>query len=307
MNVSHKQSQALISIALVFMGCLPTLAGATVVHSNTTQLREGIFRYHYDTQITRCSCVLLIGVGTTMKVGDCDLLAAEIARAREDLIVGIIDHAPGNPIKLSANRFAKLANAINAELKMLVPPCRKVPVDSKHRKPKILLGGHSASGGAAMRALTLLDFAPAGFVGLSPYRITDNMRNITISSLFWGFSKTTCGVDIGHAADAAYSLSSPKSGRVLYQLQNPDDQPSHCTFADNGCPICHSSDSEDYNWIRSAVGESVGKFIRAIETNTFRRAVFDLDVPTNQLMLFVNEDYVVTLPSSNFAADGVII
>ena len=55
------------------------------------------------------------------------------------------------------------------------------------------------------------------------------------------------------------------------------------------------------------MGESVGKFIRAIETNTFRRAVFDLDVPTNQLMLFVNEDYVVTLPSSNFAADGVII
>ena len=279
------------------------LVVASTVVSNTTQIKEGIFRYHYDSNVSRCSVVTLIGVGTTMKVEDYDLLAIEIAKAKPGVIAGIIDHAPGNPIKISAKKFSKLADALTSRIHELVPICkdRDTSSGSNHhnQQPKFVVGGHSASGGAAMRSLLSLNVSPLGFIGLSPFRITGDMVHINIPSLFWGFSKATCGVDVEYAADQAYDLSSPENGRVLYQLHNPSGKPSHCIFGDNGClPICPSSNSEEYEWIRPAVGDSVGRFLHAIEMKTFTEAAFKLSLPekvtSQDLKMFVNGDNVTT-------------
>lgn len=287
--------------------CLPTCLlltaiafaapiGGTVV-SNTTELKEGIFRYHYESNITSCSVISFIGVGTAMRVEDYDLLAMEMATARPGLIAGFIDHAPRNPIKVSEEKFSKLVEALVDRIHDYVPVCggRDKSTGTKDRQPRYVIGGHSASGGAAMRSLPSLKFAVLGFVGLSPFRITDDMYHINIPALFWGFSTETCGVVVKYAADQAYSLSSPEHGRVLYQLQNPSGQPSHCIFANHGClPICPTSNPKDFEWICPAVAHSVRKFLVAIETNTFTRDSLRLQLPENvashDLKMLVNQD-----------------
>lgn len=269
----------------------PWAVTATVV-SNTTRINEGIFRYHYDSHIPSCSFVSLIGVGTTMKVEDYDRLSREIATGKPagGIISIVLDHAPGNPIKISAKRFSLLANVMAAKIGEFIPVCR----DQSSGPPKIVVGGHSASGGAAMKSLQSLNFSPAGFIGLSPFRITDDLGHIKIPSLSWGFSTATCGADVEHAAAEAYALSND-DGRVLYQLQNPSKEPSHCIFANNGClPICPSSRAKDFAWIRPAVGESVNIFFLALKTHTFTRDSFELSLPkhvtSQDLKMFVNRD-----------------
>lgn len=269
------------------------------VISNTTKIHEGIFRFHYDNQFTSpCSTIVLLGVGTTMAVEDYDFVAVQIAKASPSVVAGIIDHDPGNPLKLSVRRYVKLVNTIAARIDDLVPFCtRNEPTAQSHpRPPKFILGGHSASGGAAMKSLSHVEgFSPMGFIGLSPFRITDNMNRITIPALFWGFSTTTCGVSIGHAADKAYELSSPDTGRVLYQLQNPNGAPSHCIFANNGCaPVCPSSASESFAWVRAAVGDSVSRFLQAIKTRNFTRDSLELSYAKHEsLSMFVNTDKIL--------------
>ena len=274
----------------------PTIT--TEVVSNTTELKEGVFRYHYENNTTACTVITLIGVGTAMKVDDYDLLAVEMATSRQGLIAGFIDHAPGNPVKVSESRYTRLVEALIDKMHEVVPICSRTGVitGSINHPPTYVIGGHSASGGAAMRSLSSLSFSPVGFIGLSPFRITNDMDRISIPALYWGFSTETCGVVVKFAADAAYSLSSPDHGRVLYQLQNPSGKPSHCVFANNGClPICPTSHRKDYDWIRPAVGQSIGKFLAVVETNTtFSRDSLRLQLPKQvsklDLKMFVNEE-----------------
>ena len=294
----------------IFTSCLPTtcllltaiafappIGGAVV--SNTTEIEEGIFRYHYESNITSCSVITFIGVGTAMRVEDYDLLAIEIAKARPGVIAGFIDHEPRNPMKVSEKKFSKLVEALVDGIHDFVPICsvRERSARTKDYQPKYLIGGHSASGGAAMRSLPSLAFSVLGFVGLSPFRITPDMHQINIPALLWGFSTETCGVVVKYAAYQAYSMSSPEYGRVLYQLQNPSGQPSHCIFANHGClHICPTSNSKDFEWIRPAVGDSVKRFLVAIETNTFTRGSLKLQLPetvaSHDLKMFVNEQNV---------------
>jgi len=290
-------------------------AFATIV-SNTTHIKEGIFRYHYDDSMmhqrsvsSSCSAVVLVGVGTTMRVEDYDDIAIEIAKARPGVISGVMDHAPGNPFKLSSRRYAKLVMTIADNLEDLVPICRQKKKTTNgsliiQENPLFLLGGHSASGEALYSsALPMIQksFIPDGLIGLSPFRITSSMAKISIPSLLWGLSTTTCGVTIGNAADQAYELSSPDHGRVLYQLENPQGAPNHCIFTNHGCPpVCPSLSSDhQFAWVRSAVGESVAKFIQAIQTKGWTRESMELDISAEKrqyVKMFVNEDQVSSLP-----------
>lgn len=261
---------------------------------NTTKIEEGIVRYHYQTEEAKslCSSIVVIGVGTTMSVADYDILATEIAGAQTGLVAAIVDHDPGNPLKLSTRRYANLVNAIAARTDEIIPVCQD---SASSHGTDIFIGGHSASGMVAIQSLTLLDgFTPAGLIGLSPFKITDNMVPISVPMLLWGFSATTCGVNVGNAADQAYNLSSMEHGRVLYQLQNPSGEPSHCVFANDGCmPICPCS-SEEYAWIRPAVGDSVMHFLRAVQSENFSRESLRLNLPQKNLRsylrMFVNQD-----------------
>lgn len=283
--------------ALVLLICCVNQAYGVVL-SNTTVNREGIVRYHYEGEATRfCSTILIIGVGTAMSVEDYEDLAIEVARGRPGLIVAMVDHAPENPFKLCAKRYANLVNALAANTADIIPICNKREQQgpSSDQPTKFFLGGHSASGMVAIEALDLVDFSPTGMIGLSPFRITDQMKPILVPTLLWGFSTTTCGVEVGQAADQAYELSSQDQGRVLYQLQNPSGQPSHCVFANYGCiPVCPCSDSVEYAWIRPAVAESIHRFLQAVDSSNFTRRSLELslDRATKQkyLKLFVNED-----------------
>ncbi|CAB9501398.1 expressed unknown protein [Seminavis robusta] len=270
---------------------------AASVLSNTTHIEEGIIRHHYfknnDGNHKTCDSVLLIGVGTAMRANDYDLLAIEIAKARTNAVVAIIDHAPMDPIKTSGERYANLVHAITARLHHLIPECRS-------QKPHFFLGGHSASGQASIRAMQKglsSVFSPAGWIGLSPFRISTDMVLSNVPTLLWGFSTTTCDVDIEQAADLAYQLSNATTGRVLYQLQNPTGEPRHCVFCNDGCPMCPACQKE--KWIRSAVAESVDKFLTAVlETKSFTRESMKLlpqGIGEDQLKMFVGDDTIVRI------------
>lgn len=286
-------------LCIFFFFALRCGVGASALVSNTTEIKEGIVRYHYDNEARDfCSTIVIIGVGTTMAVNDYDLLAIEIVRGRPGLVAAIVDHAPRNPLKLSTRRYANLVTAIATRTSELIPVCnRKGNADNDASvRTKFFLGGHSASGMVAIKSLSLIQgFTPAGLIGLSPFQITDSMSRISVPALFWGFSTTTCGVKVGFAADQAYALSSAENGRVLYQLQNPSGHPSHCIFANHGCgPVCPCSNSMEYNWIRPAVSDSIQHFLHALESKNFTRSSLDLNLPQeikqNHLRMFVNQD-----------------
>lgn len=245
-----------------------------------------------------CATVVIIGVGTMMAVNDYVLLAFEIVRGRPGLVAAIVNHAPGNPLKLSTRRYANLVTEIATRANELIPICnrRGNDVNDASVRTEFFLGGHSASAMVAIKSLSLNEgFTPAGLIGLSPFQITDRMSRISGPPLFWRFSMTTCGVKVGFAADQAYALTNPENGRVLYQLPNPTGHPSHCIFANHGCaPVCPCSNSMEYTWIRPAVGDSIQRFLHAIESKNFTRSSLDLRLPQEieqeYLRMFVNQD-----------------
>jgi hypothetical protein len=285
---------------LLFILCRCNLASASVL-SNTTYIDEGIIRYHYDSTANRtneCSTILLIGVGTTMSVQDYDLLSIDIAKQNPDALVTIVDHAPGNPLKQSGERFARLVSAVGARVEHLFPMCFQQSLQQliNQTRPAFIIGGHSASGEAAIKSLPYLKgVSPTGLILLSPFRITSSMPEIKIPTLLWGFSMTTCLVDIRHETEMAYRLSSADSGRVLYQLQNPSGEPRHCIFTNHGCPLCPGSSSQRYAWVHPAVGESIAKYLVGVKTGTFTRksmklSLFPEEIETTFLRMFVGED-----------------
>ena len=320
-STSNKQNKRpCITTALAWFLFASSIDATTII-SNTTRIPEGILRYHYrnnsdyddgqDTYRFRrthspCTYVAMIGVGTTMKVDEYDILAREMADQRPDLVVIFTDHAPGNPFKTNHKKYAALATAIAKHARSIIPICRDIA-----NNPKFVIGGHSASGAAAIESIAdypvFGDFQPIGIFGLSPFRITDNTHVNNLPSMFWGFSKTTCAVTIGNAADKAYELSDPDSGRVLYQLQNTGGHPSHCIFADNGCPpVCSSPKTGEYKWVRSAVATSLSLFLDAIEKNLFTRRAMQILLPDTfmeHLKLFVNADEITASPEETLSVE----
>jgi hypothetical protein len=300
-------AQLLTYCCLLCILCHCNFASGSVL-SNTTQIDEGIIRYHYDSSANRtngCSAILMIGVGTTMRVDDYDHLASEIAKQSPDALVSIVDHAPGDPFKQSGEKYARLVNAMGARVEQLFPMCfHQNGLQLNQTRPAFVIGGHSASGEAAIKSLPYFKkFSPRGLILLSPFRITSSFPKIEIPTLLWGFSTTTCLVEIGYAADMAYRLSTADNGRVLYQLQNPSGEPSHCVFTNHGCPICPVSSPLRYSWIHPAVGESIAKYLTGVKTGTFTRESMKLSLPpeveTTFVKMFVGEDtiQVPRLPS----------
>jgi hypothetical protein len=155
---------------------------------------------------------------------------------------------------------------------------------------RILVGGHSASGGAAFYALDeLYNFDVAGYISLDPFPIRDNAaRNVpAVPTLAWGFTTTTCDVTVSQAALAAYEHALVHR-RVLYQLQNEKNAQivstcrlSHCLFTDRGCPFCRNScDTTANTDAIHDVALSIQLFVQALvrhdESNTpFTKQLFD--------------------------------
>lgn len=257
----------------------------------------GVIRYHYDSAVSSsCQHVLLLGVGTFMSVGDYDKISQAIVSA-ESIVVAITDHNVDNFEKTSPSKYASLTNEIIYQLNTLIPIC-------KYGEARILIGGHSASGQAAMQAWQqgLIDrskVSPLGFIGLDPYLISKKTMDETVvfdlPGLYWGFTRTTCQVTVEKAAQAAYRITE-ESARVLYSIHNENHESSmtHCVFTDNGCgvPPLSCSTSAEFDWVYGKVAESVRLYLKSL-TNAapFTREHFILTQSFDEdIGVHVNED-----------------
>ena len=247
-------------------------------------MRSGAYKYFYDESVLdACDTVLFLQVGSAMGVKDYNNLATLIVE--DSSVVTIVgDHNPRFPVKLFSGQFVNFYNEMVPALQRLVPAC-------KYKTPMILVGAHSASGSAAIKALPRLDRQPDGFVGLDPFPIkTGNMKIAdTIPSLEWGFAKTTCRTKVEQAAKPAYQITNHKH-RVFYRVDNIAQAVAHCVFTDKGCGfICGKK--ADGGWVPAAVARSIHLFVNAIKTGSFGKEQFILpNSDKAQFEMFVNAE-----------------
>jgi hypothetical protein len=277
-----------------------------VIESNGD--RVGQIKYHYENtaQLRHCSFALVVGVGTSMGVDDYDNIARLITEGTS-IVVITVNHEVGDIIKTSALKYARLVNELWHQLEDLIPVC-----DSS--TARIILGGHSASGQAALEAIQkgLFEFHPAAFVGFDPYRITaTTMENkllpASLPTLYWGFSDTTCFVQVNQAALGAYRLSSSHGGRVLYTIDNRNNRITHCVFTDKGCgmrvfTVCGTN--KGFDWVYDSVAESIHRFVDALDARKdFSRDLFELPDAVGTIRVYVNDDDVKTKILDEESAD----
>lgn len=279
-------SSKLSGLLFLLVSLLSTSIDATIVTEGPLQLDEGAFTYYYDDSIVHpCQTVFFFGVGTAMQTTDYSKLSQDIVEDQSILVV-VIDDYPNRIRKQDPLRYAKLVNFLFLNMDTHIPMCK----DNMQRD--IVIGGHSASGQAAISALGMLDFVPIGFVGFAPFQVPAD-RRIDIPALFWGFSRSSCSVDASKAAELGYAISNKKH-RVFYQIQtnnfNTITGGPHCVFADSGClSLCSP---EDMQWVRGAVGKTLSVFIRAIQNpEYFKREIFEAVLPPDTI-LFFNQDMI---------------
>ena len=256
----------------------PLIASKTVpiyqTTNNTTLVDNvllGVIRYHYDETMSSCHNLLLLGVGTFMSVTDYDKISKKIA-SKNAIVVIVADHNVNRIIKTSPQKYALLNNEVMHQLSQLLPSiCGNV--SSNDTNVRLLFGGHSASGQAAIQAwqqgLLNTGRRSVAFLGLDPYEISnatiDQRVGLVIPSLTWGFTKTTCLVNTEKAAMAAFEMT--KSLRVLYAIDNVDKlcaTMTHCAFTNQGCGLFVCSTNAKFEWIHDAVAESIGIFLEGI-------------------------------------------
>jgi len=187
----------LLLLVLGWAGWLLRVATAKVVSVTGTIPPAGQFRYHYDnnhddaaaaaasasTGGSSCQTLLLIGVGTAMSVMDYDHLGTTMVNGTNIVLV-LLDANPGNIVKTNEIKFATLANALASTTNQAISVCGT----SSSSPGYIIVGGHSASGQAALQALdqNLYHFTVGGFLGLDPYQVTTK-NAIAVPSIHFGF------------------------------------------------------------------------------------------------------------------------
>lgn len=274
----------LLSRTLLLLCSVLAAANGTIV-SSTEKIKEGKYTSYYDDAVSdNCETVLLIGVGTAMATTDYSIMSGEISKG-QPIVTVITDHAPNFFVKLSSGGFAKLYNKLAGEVGSLIPTC-------EGKKPKIIVGAHSASGQASIEAMQKgLDIKPDGFIGLDPFKITERKMKIDadIPVLSFGFEKTTCSVKIDQAAKPAYKIAS-KDHRVFYRISNKSAKIQHCSFTDKGCAVvCGHKPEAD--WVRGLVAGGVHSFVKSIAKGVFEKGNFSVPtIGTASYALFVGDE-----------------
>jgi hypothetical protein len=288
----------ILLVALYTIVTLSTLAKAKIISKESGCSIYLTYRYAYyydddDTPPSQCDSAVMINVGTFMSIKAYSKLARSIvdaaaSSANTSTIVFIVDSNYRKVVKDSGAGYAKVTNAIAANIAQILPQCTSPPL--------YFIGGHSAGGKGAINAMheNRLNFSVAGFVGLDPYKISNDDRSIfhiNVPSLHWGFSKTSCLVTRDDAAMASYNISNPNY-RIFYQVQtnhNPYNiiAGPHCSFTNNGC-IRACLAAQDLPWIRTQVGVTFNRFVLAVKSNNFERSQFLIN--ETEVVLIVNED-----------------
>jgi hypothetical protein len=169
-------------LRLFFLFALFSVAFGDVISKTVSLNGFGELRYHIDNGSASGDprlrqTVMLLCVGTAMGVAGYDLISGQIIKASPGIIVILLDPTPRWPIKLDSKKFARLVEATKEQLPTFFPT-------SSFNDSRIIIGGHSAGGKAAIGALSLLSFTPVGYFGLDPFPV-DSSLNITIPTMIW--------------------------------------------------------------------------------------------------------------------------
>jgi hypothetical protein len=291
-------------IYLLILSSIHVYAGvnSTTAHGDLEfEGGQGHIRFHYDDATeNNCETVILLGVGTAMTVKDYDKLSSQVV-ADSSIVFVIMDHSPGNPIKLRQKmRYAKLADLVAENLTTMIPVCQAQP------RFGFIVGGHSASGATAVDALGLITkFAPAGWLGLDPFRFPNDEKTLVpykalAGTLNFGLSKTTCMVTIGQAGKRGYENSN-SSSRVFFQVESKQGflgpitgaSICHCSFTDGGCTGVCAIDETQSQLVRVTVGKATKQLVASLASGRILRSDF-ASISTDGLTfnLAVNEEAV---------------
>lgn len=286
---------ALLPVCILCCVSAELVSNEVRVKDSSGRDTSGKVRYHHDAA-TACATVVMIGVGTAMTVGDYEALSADIS-TDSSIVTLITDHNSGFFVKLQWRQYRSFYNNVVSSISDIVPAC-------KGKNPKIIVGGHSASGQAVIDAMAedkkarednknienrTLIRKPDGFIGLDPFRINTNVEiDAELPVLVWGFSATTCSVSVDQAAKAAYTKSS-KDHRVFYKIMNSAKNIKHCAFTDAGCGIACGKDKGG-EWVHRTVAKSIQVFSNAVKTGSFPNSQFQaaLERPLEEVQMFFN-------------------
>jgi len=271
-----------------------------IVQGRGTIGRRGHYMYTYDDTVSNnCETVLMIGVGSTMRSTQYNILSKAISTGTS-IVTVIFDPNNQNPVKFGAQNYAKFYNTFTTDLSSQLPVCQG-------KSPKIIIGGHSASGRGGLQAMMHEGVKPDGFIGLDPFNVSEEEipglgpRLVPATSirpdlpmLVWGFEKTTCGTDINLAAKPAYELSGVNN-RVFFRANNANNrQVRHCEFADNGCSlVCPNSNPN--NNVKDIVAKSIQVFATSVlNGGRIRTSDFQFDTSNDSVPIdvFINSDSV---------------
>ena len=269
------------------------MSNDTVSDSGVQNQSSPRYQYRYystNGASTSPTTIVLVCVGTAMSVSDYGDLATQTVTNDNSILFCMVDHNPGNIVKLNGNRAADalndLATNFHDRFGGLVSTSN----------PVFAIGGHSAGGSAVVDAMetSLLSFVPVAYVGIDPFGSPAPLgtgplsrKSIPVPTLAVGFTVTTCGVNINEAGKKAYEICTDSTHRVLLQIQNPlvrGEQITHCIFTDSGCASVLCPSHNEGAWVRQLVGKSIPLFLSHANRDAFVDAI-----GANAVNLFVND------------------
>lgn len=254
-------TQILSRLTYAALSALMLLAsGSLSAASFDKSINGGEVRIHYNAGGAASCDAIVLGVGTAMRSASYNKLSAKLIGY--GYVVAIVDHNPGNLQKTDATKFANVANGIKQNLATWLVGknnCRTV----NHW----VMGGHSAGGQAAHAAVVNDGHLADAMFNIDPYDIS-GQGLVSVPTLNWGFTTTTCFVDVDKAAKAAYYKSTGLRALVKVSKQYStgpcgySPKYMHCSFCDGHCPACtNCMTTPDHFYVDVAV--SVNKFIKA--------------------------------------------
>lgn len=258
-------------IVAALVGLASLVQGAYVVNpSGTTGYAASITAP--DTTAPRQSCYALVfGVGTAMTSVDYSKLSKQVAGNGHVMVV--LDSAPGSLVKTDETKFANALTSVKTKLVGWLKAGG--PCESFH----FLVGGHSAGGRAALQALINAPSVAVGYVGTDPFDCTTVTGRLSVPSVVWAFSKTTCTVSLEKAGGNCYSDHAKIGSRVLYRVSDTTTPFSwtclgwvptyaHCAFTDAGCAgVCPKCGQTPDQFLVD-VSTSINTLVSTIKSNS---------------------------------------
>lgn len=181
------------------------------------------------------SSAFLLAVGTNGRLGDYQAVAEAIVEAVPTLYVVVVDTNPGNFVKISPEDYITSASCIKDHMSS-----RNFSIQHWY------VGGHSASGYAAIKAIDSLKlpFVPTGYIGFDPVGSSSTADAILhIPSLIFTTAYSFCTFTNARGGDFYKAADIQENKCTKYYLVDVTDA-GHCSFSGGMCrfgirlPVC---------------------------------------------------------------------